>query len=142
MSTHVLGEIEGTCDRLLVINRGKLIADDPVSTISRRVRSSKSVIVEVQGRSVEKSLKKLKDITDLEREDGIGDRKKFLLTFDGENDPRPDIFRMAKDQNWVLWELRESELKLQDVFQALTAQDPNLETDDDNQTSPEIDRLN
>ncbi|PZC44176.1 MAG: ABC-2 type transport system ATP-binding protein [Chloroflexi bacterium] len=142
MSTHVLGEIEGTCDRLLVINRGKLIADDPVSTISRRVRSSKSVIVEVQGTSVEKSLKKLKDITDLEREDGIGDRKKFLLTFDGENDPRPDIFRMAKDQNWVLWELRESELKLQDVFQALTAQNPNLETDGDNQTSPEIDRLN
>ena len=61
-----------------------------------------------------------KDITDLEREDGIGDRKRFLLTFDGEDDPRPDIFRMAKDQNWVLWELRESELKLQDVFQALT----------------------
>jgi hypothetical protein len=49
---------------------------------------------------------------------------------------------MAKDQNWVLWELRESELKLQDVFQALTAQNPNLETDGDNQTSPEIDRLN
>ena len=50
LSTHVLGEIEGTCDRLLVINRGKLIADDPVSTISRRLRSSKSVVVEVQGR--------------------------------------------------------------------------------------------
>ena len=138
LSTHVLGEIEGTCDRLLVINRGKLIADDPVSTISRRVRSSQSVVVEVQGRSVEKSLRKLKDITDLEREDGIGDRKRFLLTFDGEDDPRPDIFRMAKDQNWVLWELRESELKLQDVFQALT-QDTSSATSDDSHISSEVD---
>ena len=129
-------EIEGTCDRLLVINRGKLIADDPVSTISRRVRSSQSVIVEVQGRSVEKSLRKLKNITDLEREDGIGDRKRFLLTFDGEDDPRPDIFKMAKDQNWVLWELRESELKLQDVFQALT-QTQVSETSDDSNDSQE-----
>jgi ABC-2 type transport system ATP-binding protein len=138
LSTHVLGEIEGTCDRLLVINRGKLIADDPVSTISRRVRSSQSVVVEVQGRSVEKSLRKLKDITDLEREDGISDRKRFLLTFDGEDDPRPDIFRMAKDQNWVLWELRESELKLQDVFQALT-QDTSSATSDDSHISSEVD---
>ncbi len=138
LSTHVLGEIEGTCDRLLVINRGKLIADDPVSTISRRVRSSQSVVVEVQGRSVEKTLRKLKNITDLEREDRIGDRKRFLLTFDGGDDPRPDIFRMAKDQNWVLWELRESELKLQDVFQALT-QGPSSDANDDNQISSEAD---
>ena len=107
-----------------------------MSTISRRVRSSQSVIVEVQGRSVEKSLRKLKNITDLEREDGIGDRKRFLLTFDGEDDPRPDIFKMAKDQNWVLWELRESELKLQDVFQALT-QTQVSETSDDSNDSQE-----
>ena len=56
----------------------------------------------------------------------------------GEDDPRPDIFRMAKDQNWVLWELRESELKLQDVFQALT-QDTSSATSDDSQISSEVD---
>ena len=122
LSTHVLGEIEGTCDRLLVINRGKLIADDPVKTISRRVRSSRSVIVEVQGASVQKALGKLGSITGIEQEDGIGDRKRFILSFDGEDDPRPDIFRLAKDKNWVLWELREAELSLQDVFRALTEQ--------------------
>lgn len=122
LSTHVLGEIEGTCDRLLVINRGKLIADDPVKTISRRVRSSRSVIVEVQGASVQKALGKLGSITGIEQEDGIGDRKRFILSFDGEDDPRPDIFRLAKDKNWVLWELREAELNLQDVFRALTEQ--------------------
>ena len=64
--------------------------------------------------------------------------KRFLLTFDGEYDPRPDIFRMAKDQNWVLWELRESELKLQDVFQALT-QDTSSATSDDSHISSEVD---
>lgn len=120
LSTHVLGEIEGTCDRLLVINRGKLIADDPVSSISRRVRGSRSIAVEVQGRDVQKYLERLDNLTGLEREDDIGERKRFLLSFAGEDDPRPVVFNLAKERDWVLWELREAEAKLQDVFRALT----------------------
>ena len=120
LSTHVLGEIEGTCDRLLVINRGKLIADDPVSSISQRVRGSRTISVEVQGNDVQKLLEKMDNLTELHREDDIGDRKHFLLSFSGDVDPRPDVFNLAKDHNWVLWELRESEAKLQDVFHALT----------------------
>ncbi len=120
LSTHVLGEIEGTCDRLLVINRGKLIADDPVSTISRRVRGSRSISVEVQGREVQKRLEKMDNLTELVRQDDIEDRKRFLLSFTGDIDPRPEVFKLAKERDWVLWELRESEAKLQDVFHALT----------------------
>jgi ABC-2 type transport system ATP-binding protein len=120
LSTHVLGEIEGTCDRLLVINRGKLIADDPVSAISRRVRGSRTISIEVQGSNVEKRLDKMDNLTELHRENDIGDRKRFLLSFSGEADPRPVVFNLAKEQDWVLWELRESEAKLQDVFRAMT----------------------
>jgi ABC-2 type transport system ATP-binding protein len=120
LSTHVLGEIEGTCDRLLVINRGKLIADDPVSTISRRVQGSRTISVEVQGREVQKRLEKMPNLTELVREDDVEDRKRFLLSFSGDADPRPDVFQLAKERDWVLWELRESEAKLQDVFRALT----------------------
>jgi ABC-2 type transport system ATP-binding protein len=120
LSTHVLGEIEGTCDRLLVINRGKLIADDPVSAISQRVRGSRTISIEVQGRDVEKSLGKMANLTELHREEDIGDRKHFLLSFSGNADPRPDVFNLAKERGWVLWELRESEAKLADVFHALT----------------------
>jgi ABC-2 type transport system ATP-binding protein len=120
LSTHVLGEIEGTCDRLLVIDRGKLIADDPVSTISRRVKGSRSISIEVQGREVQKRLEKMANLTELVREDDVEDRKRFLLSFSGDSDPRPVVFQLAKERDWVLWELRESEAKLQDVFRALT----------------------
>lgn len=120
LSTHVLGEIEGTCDRLLVINRGRLIADDPVESISRRVRGSRSILVEVQGSDIQKHLEKLDNLTDLELEKEIGERKRFILSFAGDEDPRPEVFMLAKRRDWVLWELRESEAKLQDVFHALT----------------------
>ena len=120
LSTHVLGEIEGTCDRLLVINRGKLIADDPVSTIRQRVLGSRTIVVEVQGRDVERYLQKLDGLTGLERKDDVGDRKRYHLSFSGEDDPRPTVFNLAKERDWVLWELRESEANLQDVFRALT----------------------
>ncbi len=120
LSTHVLGEIEGTCDRLLVIDRGKLIADDPVASISQRVRGTWAIVVEVQGRDVQRYLERLPELADLEREEDIGERKRFNLSFTGEDDPRPEVFKLAKRRDWVLWELRESEAKLQDVFHALT----------------------
>ena len=120
LSTHVLGEIEGTCDRLLVIDRGKLIADDPVGSIAQRVRGTWAVVVEVQGRDVQRHLERLPELADLERGEDIGERKRFTLSFTGEDDPRPAVFNLDKRRDWILWELRESEAKLQDVFHALT----------------------
>ncbi|MBM3945234.1 MAG: ATP-binding cassette domain-containing protein [SAR202 cluster bacterium] len=120
LSTHVLQEIEGTCDRLLVINRGKLIADDPVEDISKRVRSTRAIRIEAQGKDMQAALDKLPGVLEVTPLDAVGDRQRFSVRYSGEEDPRPEVFKLAKRSNWVLWELHEEEARLQDIFHALT----------------------
>ena len=133
LSTHVLQEIEGTCDRLLLINRGNLVADDPVEEISKRVRGTRAIHVEVQGKDVEKALDKLPGVIEVTHTGADGDRERFSLRYSGDADARPEIFKLAKKSNWVLWELHEEEARLQDIFHALTiGQDDEQKSREDN----------
>ena len=59
-------------------------------------------------------------ITDL-RMDPVGGRKRYMVSVAGDEDPRPEIFRLAKKRDWVLWELHEETARLEDVFHSLTA---------------------
>ena len=58
----------------------------------------------------------------VERLDPIDQRKRYIVNLSGSEDPRPDIFRMAASQGWVLWELHEERMRLEDVFHTLTSE--------------------
>ena len=120
LSTHVMQEVERTCDRILIIDRGKLIADEPVGELSRRSLGFRTVRLEVQGNQVESTLSKMANVESVVREEAVDDRKRYLLTVTGEDDPRPELFKLAKKRDWVLWELHEVEARLEDVFHSLT----------------------
>jgi ABC-2 type transport system ATP-binding protein len=122
LSTHVMQEVETTCERVLLINRGRLLADSPVSELLRRARGIRSVIVEVQGNEVETGLKRLPDVESVERLDPVDGRKRYSISSSGDEDLRPHIFRLAKQRDWVLWELREETARLEDVFHSLTTE--------------------
>jgi ABC-2 type transport system ATP-binding protein len=122
LSTHVLQEIEGTCDRLLVINKGKLIADDPVKEISKRVKGARAIHIEIQGKDVEAALAKLEGVAAVHAQPPVEGRLRFILDYTGDTDPRPQVFQLAKKRDWVLWELHEAEARLQDIFHALTVE--------------------
>jgi ABC-2 type transport system ATP-binding protein len=122
LSTHVMQEVEVTCERVLVINRGRLIADSTVAELMKRARGLQSVyIVEVEGNEVESGLKSLPNVDSVERMERVDGRKRYLVSPSGEDDPRPEIFGLAKKRNWVLWELHEERARLEDVFHTLTA---------------------
>ena len=122
LSTHVMQEVEVTCERVLVINRGQLIADSTVAELMKRARGLQSVyIVEVEGNEVESGLKSLPNVDSVERMERVDGRKRYLVSPSGEDDPRPEIFGLAKKRNWVLWELHEERARLEDVFHTLTA---------------------
>ena len=122
LSTHVMQEVEVTCERVLVINRGRLIADSTVAELMKRAKGLQSVyIVEVEGNEVESGLKSLPNVDSVERMERVDGRKRYLVSPSGEDDPRPEIFGLAKKRNWVLWELHEERARLEDVFHTLTA---------------------
>lgn len=122
LSTHVMQEVENTCERILLISRGKLVADSPVKELLQRAQGIRTVHIEVEGNDVEKSLSSLQGIADIERNDPVDGRKRYTITADDhEADLRPEIFRLAKQRNWVLWELREDRARMEDVFYSLTS---------------------
>ena len=127
LSTHVMAEVEATCERVLVINRGTLVADSPVQDLLRRAQGLRSIYVEVEGNEVETALQKLPSVDSVERREPIEGRKRYVVSGTGDDDLRPEIFRLAKKRDWVLWELREERARLEDVFHALTIRQENPE---------------
>ena len=122
LSTHVMQEVENTCERVLLISRGRLVADSPVKELLQRAQGIRTVHIEVEGKDVERSLSSLEGIADIERSDPVDGRKRYTITADShEADLRPEIFRLAKQRDWVLWELREDRARMEDVFYSLTS---------------------
>ena len=122
LSTHVMQEVENTCERILLISRGRLVADSPVKELLQRAQGIRTVHIEVEGNDVERPLSSLEGVADVERNEPVDGRKRYTITADdGVTDLRPDIFRLAKQRDWVLWELREDRARMEDVFVSLTA---------------------
>jgi ABC-2 type transport system ATP-binding protein len=121
LSTHVLGEIEHTCDRLLVIHRGKIAAEGTVEELSQRARKFRSIHVEIQGEEVEKAVQEISSVLDIRSRGVMGSRQRLSVTVQGDTDLRPIIFRMAKDRGWTLWEMYEESARLEDLFRELTS---------------------
>lgn len=122
LSTHVMQEVENTCERVLLISRGRLVADSSVKELLQRAQGIRTVHIEVEGNDVEKPLSSLAGVADIERSDPVDGRKRYAITADNhETDLRPEIFRLAKQRDWVLWELREDRARMEDVFYSLTS---------------------
>jgi ABC-2 type transport system ATP-binding protein len=125
LSTHVMQEVEASCERVLMIARGRLVADSLVTDLLKDGQGLRTVHVEVEGDEVESGLKGINGIDGITREDPIDGRKRYSLSVAHDVDPRPEIFQVAKSRNWVLWELHEDAANLEDVFHRLTAEGQN-----------------
>ena len=123
VTTHVMQEVETTCERVLVINRGKLVADSPVDELLQLAPGLRRVYVEVEGEQIETGLATLPSVESVRHLDTINGRKRYIVNLSGGEDPRPDIFRLATQKSWTLWDLHEERMRLEDVFHSLTVED-------------------
>ncbi len=123
LSTHVLPEIQHVCSRLLIINRGRLVADGPVADLVGRAKGGAHLSVEIAGTGVAERLQALPGVRGVElHEQGEG-RIRASLAVSGESDLRPHIFELAKAEGWTLYELHQEAGSLEDLFHELTAGD-------------------
>ena len=120
LSTHVLGEVENTCDRILMINHGRIIADDSVQHVREQATGTTAIGLEVEGAHVESSLKRLPDVISVEERKAVDGRLRFLVSVSGERDIRSEIFELAKRNDWTLWDLHLESARLEEVFHSLT----------------------
>ncbi len=121
LSTHVLQEVEATCTRLLIINRGSLIASGTVAELlsSSGVGISRYT-VEAEGDDVAEALSRLPGV-DSHQIEPVEGRTRVRLAVAGNDELRPEIFRLANERGWVLWELHRGQASLEQLFRELTA---------------------
>jgi ABC-2 type transport system ATP-binding protein len=120
LSTHVLPEVQFTCSRLLIINRGRIVADGPVEELVSRARGGSRITVEVAGADVPDRLGALPGVREIEPRAGEGGRTRLTVLASGGDDLRPRIFDLAKASGWTLYELHQEAGSLEDLFRELT----------------------
>jgi ABC-2 type transport system ATP-binding protein len=122
LSTHILPEVEATCDRILIINNGKIVADGTADMLRKRAQGQevlKVQIIDSDNRdNVFSSLKNLETVSlvDFDKED----KNSFIINSKDEISSRKDIFQLCVKNNWVLTEMTPLETKLEDIFRELT----------------------
>lgn len=116
LSTHIMQEVEAICDRVIIIDRGTIVADDTASSL--RSRQQQHVLIEVEfDRFVEANL--LLNIAGVVQA-RQGEGNSWLLAHDAANDVRPAVFRFAVEQGLQVLGLQRSERGLEEVFKELT----------------------
>ena len=137
LSTHVLQEVEATCTRLLIINRGSLVASGTVAELlSSGGRGLSKYTVEAEGAAVAEALSRLPGV-DSHTEEQVEGRTRVQLTVAGDDELRPEISRMANEHQWVLWELHRNQASLEQLFRELTADAD--ESEDEGAPAPDED---
>ncbi len=120
LSTHVMQEVEATCTRLLIINRGALVASGTVDDLLSAGKGMSKYTVEAVGEGVEEALIRLPGV-DSHTVEQVDGRTRVGLSVAGHDELRPQIFRMANEHQWVLWELHRGQASLEQLFRELTA---------------------
>ena len=131
ISTHILSEAEGLCDRVMIINRGSLAADSPTSELSARFGSSMTIRVQASGCRAEElvaALRMVEGAGEVLADSGAeGGLAAALVSTAGERDLRPAVFHAVADKGWELYELSRRKNSLEEVFLGLTS-DVQIET--------------
>jgi ABC-2 type transport system ATP-binding protein len=121
LSTHVLSEVQQSCSRLLIISRGRIVADGPVERLIREAEGLTQITVEAEGSDVAASLGRLAGVTAVEPvRAGADGRSAVRLTAGRGTDVRPGIFELAKARGWTLYELHQETGSLEELFRQLT----------------------
>lgn len=114
MSTHIMQEVEAICDRVIIINKGKIVADKKMSEL--RDGQQQTIIVEFDYRVEEVALSRLPNVV------GVRNTKDFIyeLTFSSQEDRRSTVFDFAHDNSLKILQLNQKNMSLESLFLELT----------------------
>jgi ABC-2 type transport system ATP-binding protein len=121
LSTHILPEVEQVCERVFIIDRGRIVADGTPEALRTRMVGNPAVEVELEGAngSAREALAALPGVADI-ADRGNG---RFHVEHTPDTDPRKSIFSLAVEKGWVLLTLSPEKASLEDVFVRLTTRE-------------------
>lgn len=121
LSSHILAEVEATCDRILIINKGKIVADGTSDQLRKQAQGREILKVSIEGGDKNQIFMALNDLGTVAFVDFVSKSgNSYEVQSRPELSSRRDIFNLCVQNGWYLTELTPTETKLEDVFRELT----------------------
>lgn len=116
LSTHIMQEVEAICDRVIIINKGVIVADEKVDQLQQLTTAQSVFYVEFDGATDQSALEALPGVNTISSENGL----KWKIVGDQKTDVRNSITRYASDNGLTILSLSKEEKSLESVFKQLT----------------------
>ena len=116
-SSHIMQEVEAICDRVIILNRGNLVADSPIRDLVSKMKGGQVITAEFEKDIDMQSLTDLDSVTNV----NVLSSRKVKIYAEGSTDIRPMIFDLAVSQSNRLYSMIEEQQDMEEVFQSLTA---------------------
>lgn len=125
LSTHILPEVSKTCQRVVVINQGKVVAAGAPEELNKRLQGFETVLVTVEGPAAEiiDRLERVPGVNLVEPRESVEGRMTFEIHAEKGHDARAELARAVVESQWKLFELKTSGMSLEDIFLKLTTRD-------------------
>jgi len=126
LSTHILSEVQATCNRVLIINEGRIVADGTPEQLRAQFQGAEAITLELRApaahplEQVAPKLRSLPGVTNVELLSHADSLFRFLLHAEKGSDVREAAFRLAVAEGWILLELYRKVTSLEEVFHKLT----------------------
>jgi len=121
LSTHILPEVEATCDRMMIINNGKIVADGAPTTLRKQAQGSEVLKVTIEDGVPEDIYNKLQQLGTVKSVDLDPKRSNhFIIEGNSEISSKRGVFQLCVQNNWVITEMIPVEKSMEDVFRNLT----------------------
>ena len=128
LSSHILSEVSQICDRVIIINKGKIVAEDTPSNLENKVSNNNVLYVTVEDNEnkIETIKDKIKGIKELKLVEENEDKtKKYMITADKEEDLRKMIFTEFAKEGITIFEMKKPEATLEDAFMKIIGEGGN-----------------
>jgi ABC-2 type transport system ATP-binding protein len=125
LSTHILPEVSKTCERVVVISGGKVVAVGKPDELTRRLQGFETVLVTAEGPAgdIKERLERVSGVNLVEPHESTDGRATFEIHAAKDQDVRAELARAIVESQWKLLELRSSGMSLEDIFLKLTTED-------------------
>ncbi len=122
LSTHILPEVEATCDRILIINKGKIVADGTPETLRKQAKGNEVLRIQIaDSNNRDNVISSLQSLETVNMVDPVANTNDSYVIQSKEGaSSRRALFNLCVQRNWVLTEMTPIETKLEDIFRELT----------------------
>ncbi|MGD8428336.1 MAG: ATP-binding cassette domain-containing protein, partial [Balneolaceae bacterium] len=120
LSSHILKEVEATCDRILIINRGQIVANGSTEELRQKAMGASQLLISLKDGSVdaESALLGLPSVARVNRSEN--ELASWVVDSKPEMDSREEIFKLCVEKGWIITQMTPIESSLEDIFRKLT----------------------